>query len=306
MPESSAGISRFVMVLTTVVSLAAGVAVWAQGTSQELVTLSVGTPAPLKPGGVALIVVSSPQDLGAVTGEIAGRPVRFWPGASAREWNGLAGIHLDAAPGSATLKIQGTTASGASATARVSLVVERYRYETRQLTVDPKMVNPPENELARIKEETQAMADAFAILTPERLWRGAFDAPVPGAPNSAFGRLTITNGKPAGRHQGADFRVAAPLSQVIDGLNDKLAAKRVELFRTIEGQGRYSVFDLSQNHCFRHMRSSLLVVNVSRNKNSTQRRRGARTQGNLCGFAPLRLCVESFMVGNCKSPTMKA
>jgi len=158
---------------------------------------------------VALIVVSSPQDLGAVTGEIAGRPVRFWPGASAREWNGLAGIHLDAAPGSATLKIQGTTASGASATARVSLVVERYRYETRQLTVDPKMVNPPENELARIKEETQAMADAFAILTPERLWRGAFDAPVPGAPNSAFGRLTITNGKPAGRHQGADFRAAA-------------------------------------------------------------------------------------------------
>ena len=71
------------------------------------------------------------------------------------------------------------------------------------------MVNPPESELARIKEETQAMADTFAILTPERLWRGAFDAPVPGAPNSAFGRLTITNGKPAGRHQGADFRAAA-------------------------------------------------------------------------------------------------
>ena len=130
MPESSAGASRFVMVLTIVVSLAAGVAVWAQGTSQELVTLSVGTPAPLKPGGVALIVVSSPQDLGALTGEIAGRAVRFWPGTSAREWNGLAGINLEAAPGSATLKIQGTTASGAIATAQVSLVVERYRYET--------------------------------------------------------------------------------------------------------------------------------------------------------------------------------
>jgi murein DD-endopeptidase MepM/ murein hydrolase activator NlpD len=52
------------------------------------------------------------------------------------------------------------------------------------------------------------MADAFAILTPERLWRGQFDAPVPGEPNSSFGRLTITNGKPAGRHQGADFRAA--------------------------------------------------------------------------------------------------
>jgi murein DD-endopeptidase MepM/ murein hydrolase activator NlpD len=52
------------------------------------------------------------------------------------------------------------------------------------------------------------MSEAFAILTPERLWDGRFDAPVPGTPNSSFGRLTVTNGKPAGRHQGADFRAA--------------------------------------------------------------------------------------------------
>ena len=127
---------------------------------------------------------------GRHTGAVeAGRCGAHRCGASAREWNGLAGIDLEAPPGAATLKIQGTTASGASATAQVSLVVERYRYETRQLKVDPKMVNPPESELARIKEETQAMAAAFAILTPERLWRGAFDAPVPGAPNSAFSQI---------------------------------------------------------------------------------------------------------------------
>jgi murein DD-endopeptidase MepM/ murein hydrolase activator NlpD len=40
------------------------------------------------------------------------------------------------------------------------------------------------------------------------LWHGQFDAPVPGTATSSFGRLTITNGKPAGRHQGADFRAA--------------------------------------------------------------------------------------------------
>jgi murein DD-endopeptidase MepM/ murein hydrolase activator NlpD len=88
----------------------------------------------------------------------------------------------------------------------VSLLVERYRYETRRIQVDPKMANPPESEIARIKQDAQAMADAFAILTPERLWRGSFDTPVPGEANSAFGRLTITNGKPSGRQQGADFR----------------------------------------------------------------------------------------------------
>ena len=50
------------------------------------------------------------------------------------------------------------------------------------------------------------MAEAFAIVTPERFWHGPFDAPVPGSATSSFGRLTITNGKPAGRHQGTDFR----------------------------------------------------------------------------------------------------
>jgi len=208
MPEYLTGFSRFVLVLTIAVSLAAGASVAARQGTPDAAQLSVAAPAPLKPGGVALIVVSSTQDLTAVTGEIAGRPVRFWRDASAREWNGLAGVNLEATPGSVALTIQGTTASGGPATAQVPLVVERYRYETRRLKVDPKMVNPPASELARIKQETQAMADAFAILTPERLWRGQFDAPVPGEPNSAFGRLTITNGKPAGRHQGADFRAA--------------------------------------------------------------------------------------------------
>jgi murein DD-endopeptidase MepM/ murein hydrolase activator NlpD len=212
MPEYFTGLSRFALVLSLGVSLAAGTSVSARHSTQDAVTLSVGTPGPLKPGGVALIAVSAPQDLIALTGDLAGRPVRFWPGASAREWSGLAGVSLDAVPGSIALTIQGTTATGANATAKVSLLVERYRYETRRLQVDPKMVNPPESEIARIKQDAQAMADAFAILSPERLWRGAFDAPVPGAPNSSFGRLTITNGKPAGRHQGADFRAATGTS----------------------------------------------------------------------------------------------
>jgi murein DD-endopeptidase MepM/ murein hydrolase activator NlpD len=53
------------------------------------------------------------------------------------------------------------------------------------------------------------MAEAFAIVTPERYWQGPFSAPVPGTATSSYGRLTVTNGKPAGRHQGADFRAAA-------------------------------------------------------------------------------------------------
>jgi len=45
-------------------------------------------------------------------------------------------------------------------------------------------------------------------VTVERLWRGRFDAPVPGVASSSYGRLTVLNGEPSGRHQGTDFRAA--------------------------------------------------------------------------------------------------
>ena len=167
----------------------------------------VNAPAPLTPGGVALIDVTATRDLTQVTGEARGHAVRFWA-ASRREWSGLAGVSVDSAPGPITLTIHGRTADGATATTSVQLVVERYRFETRRIQVDPKLVNPPAEELARIKEETKAMADAFAIMTPERLWHGPFASPVPGTATSSFGRLTVTNGKPAGRHHGTDFRAA--------------------------------------------------------------------------------------------------
>jgi murein DD-endopeptidase MepM/ murein hydrolase activator NlpD len=171
-------------------------------------TLTVtDAPGTLKPGGVALISVASTLDLTELTGEAAGRPVRFWT-ATPREWNGLVGVNLESAPGPVPLMIQGKTASGLTGTTRVSLLVERYRFETRRLQVDPRLANPPPEELARIKEEARVMAEAFAIVTPQRYWRGPFDAPVAGTATSSFGRLTITNGKPAGRHQGADFRAA--------------------------------------------------------------------------------------------------
>jgi len=175
---------------------------------RDLSLMVVNALAPLTPGGVALIDVSATRDLAQVTGEVRGHAVRFWPAASRKEWSGLAAVSVESAAGPIALTIRGRSADGATATTSVQLVVEPYRFETRRIQVDPKLVNPPAEELPRIKEEAKAMADAFAIMTPERLWHGPFAAPVPGTATSSFGRLTITNGKPAGRHQGADFRAA--------------------------------------------------------------------------------------------------
>jgi len=206
MPVRFAGLSCPGAVLTVFLSFVAGVSVSTQANAPSLAIASA--PGSLKPGGVGLITVTSTHALVELTGEASGRPVRFWSGSSPREWIGLVGISVDSAPGPIWLTIRGRTGDGIGATREGSLLVERHLFETRRLRVDPKMANPPEEELARIKEEARAMAAAFAIVTPLRYWHGPFNAPVPGPATSSFGRLTVTNGKPAGRHQGSDFRAA--------------------------------------------------------------------------------------------------
>ena len=179
------------------------------GSPEKPFTLTAGAaPGSLRPGGVTRVIVRASVDLTELTGDVAGRPVRFWPSSSAREWHGLLGISLETGPGEQTLSVEGKDSQGATAVAKVGLMVVRHRFLTRRLTVDGKLANPPKEEAARIAREAKAMADAFATFTPERLWRGPFEAPVPGTATSSFGRLTITNGTPAGRHQGADFRAA--------------------------------------------------------------------------------------------------
>jgi len=199
-------------VLPVVVLLALLVSVPASSRQHEpqsagpVLTVSVTPSGPLSPGGVVVLRVIASADLAELTGDASGRPVRFWSAGSKRTWLGLVGVGLETRPGAFVVDLRGTGPTGDSVTRRASLAVERKQFATRRLQVDPRLANPPEEEVARIKEEAKAMADAFAIVTPERLWRGAFETPVPGTATSSYGRLTITNGEPSGRHQGADFR----------------------------------------------------------------------------------------------------
>jgi Peptidase family M23 len=205
MPVLSTALSRFGAVSTVLLSFTAGVSVAAQPVP---LSFSVDVSGALKPGGVALIAVTATHDLTELMGQVSARRVYFWPDASSKEWVGLVGINVDSTPGPLPLTIQGRTVDGNTAGTQVSLIIEPHKFETRRLRVDPKMANPPQQQVARIKQEAQAMADAFAVVTAQRYWKGPFNAPVPGTATSSFGRLTVTNGKPAGRHQGADFRAA--------------------------------------------------------------------------------------------------
>jgi murein DD-endopeptidase MepM/ murein hydrolase activator NlpD len=200
---------QFCFVLALLAPILSGSLRAQQQAPESAATLTVAGPAGLlQPGAVGVVTVTASGPLRTLAGEAWGRPVAFWP-ATPTEWRGLVGVGLDTSPGRYEIVISGTGAGGEVAQTRAPIVVERREFETRRLRVAPRMANPPESEAARIAADTRAMAQAFSVVSADRLWRGRFEAPVPGAATSSFGRLTVTNGRPSGRHQGADFRAAA-------------------------------------------------------------------------------------------------
>jgi murein DD-endopeptidase MepM/ murein hydrolase activator NlpD len=161
----------------------------------------------LQPGSVVLVVVRTSTPLASLTGQAFGRPVRFWA-AEPLEWRALVAADLEARLGSYDVELLGNNASGASLTGTTRLTVVRKQFATRRLQVDAGFVNPPASEAARIASEARRLASLFTQATA-RAWRGPFQLPVPGEATSSFGRLTVLNGEPRGRHQGADFRAAS-------------------------------------------------------------------------------------------------
>jgi murein DD-endopeptidase MepM/ murein hydrolase activator NlpD len=155
----------------------------------------------MSPGSVVLLTVKSATPLASLSGQAFGRPVRFWE-TGPLEWRGLVAAGLEATPG-----IYDVDITGADTVAKTRLTVVRKQFETRRLRVGAEFVNPPVGEAERIASEAKRLATLFTRATP-RAWRGAFQAPVSGTATSSFGRLTVLNGEPRGRHQGADFRAA--------------------------------------------------------------------------------------------------
>ena len=124
-------------------------------------------------------------------------------------WQGLAAVDLGAAAGRQTLAVRARTTGGRTLERSYPLTIAARTFPARRITVAPKFVDPPADELPRIEAERKAVEAIFASPTRERFWSRPFVVPVPGAATSSFGRRTILNGVPRGQHTGTDFQAAA-------------------------------------------------------------------------------------------------
>jgi len=163
----------------------------------------------LQPGEVVLIGLESPQALNQLEAEAFGRVFSFYADANGRTWSGLVGIDLETKAGRYKVSFRGSQMNGAAVHFDHPLVVTSKTFPTRRLTVEEKFVTPPAEVRERIRKESERVQATFTVVSPQRLWRGTFRAPVPGTVISEFGKRNVINGEPRSPHAGTDFRAAS-------------------------------------------------------------------------------------------------
>jgi murein DD-endopeptidase MepM/ murein hydrolase activator NlpD len=193
---------------------------------------------PSKPrvGDVAWILVPDVTDTGTVEGSVDGKPLTFFPyaGGSAA----LFGIDLDTKPGNHAWRVGVVEPGREPRSAQGIVKILRRDFHVERLTVPNTMVDlDPETERRAVAEGKQ-LATLYRTITPERIWRGKFTAPVGTTKaGKGFGARRIINGQPRSPHSGNDY--SAPKGTPVIAVN----AGKVALVGEFFFPGRLVILD---------------------------------------------------------------
>jgi murein DD-endopeptidase MepM/ murein hydrolase activator NlpD len=127
------------------------------------------------------------------------------PGGEAGVYAGFVAIALGASPGKSGLVVEWPEGGGRRSE-RIGFEIIAGRYGTEVLKVDPRHVKPSPEDLERIRREQDLLRRVYASGSPQILWRGTFQNPVPGEINGPFGTRRLFNGELRSQHTGLDFR----------------------------------------------------------------------------------------------------
>lgn len=117
----------------------------------------------------------------------------------------LVGLHIDTEPGEHELLLKGAAGSQSH---RFQVTAKQYPEE--HLTIaNQRLVNPPESDLVRIREETARQLAQYRRFTARPLDLSPFVLPVTGRVSSVFGHRRVLNGQPRNPHSGLDLAAHA-------------------------------------------------------------------------------------------------
>lgn len=176
------------------------------------VTASSATP---RQGGIVAITVRSERPLPELVladGDIRSRLER---GADGTVFHGLYGLDLAASTGPRRVSFE--TPDGATPLAW-SFHVASGRFRVQRLSVDPRYVEVPKEELERVKADQARVAEAYRRGSAVRLWT-SFARPLEARSNGNFGAPRIYNEETRSVHAGLDLAAAegTPVAAAGDG-----------------------------------------------------------------------------------------
>jgi murein DD-endopeptidase MepM/ murein hydrolase activator NlpD len=161
-------------------------------------------------GSLLLAELRSPKPLVELAATWDEKQVPFWqetpaPPKSLDVHRALVGVDLEKPAGTYDFKLSAKAEAGAiSCTAAITVTAGKF--PTERLKVAPNFVEPNPEQLAKAEEDRKKLREIFAIVTPEKLWTGAFRIPLDGVSTGGnFGRRRVLNGQPGSPHSGVDF-----------------------------------------------------------------------------------------------------
>ncbi|HKC26329.1 MAG TPA: M23 family metallopeptidase [Thermoanaerobaculia bacterium] len=182
-------------------------------------------------GSAFLVRVTETHPWRLLDGTFDGRPVFFERDATGT-WIGLGGVDFEAAAGPHDLVLAAVAASGPGEKHVVSIPIERVERPKSELSVPRRYVEPNARTRARIARERAIKAAALGVVTPRRLFRGRFTAPVALGTSEEYGVERVFNGKRQSVHLGLDYH--APSGTPVHAVN----SGRVVLARDLFYEGR--------------------------------------------------------------------
>jgi murein DD-endopeptidase MepM/ murein hydrolase activator NlpD len=212
------------------------------------------TPQNIATGSPCLFRVEIASSVSSLLGTWQGHGIAFFPSTDPHVWYGLAGVDVEAKPGSYTLALEATLADGKLIHEERDVLVQQAHYKTESLRVPDRFVQPDAETLPRIEADRKIKDAAFSHETPEPEWSGKFIAPIDSTVSEGFGTRRTFNGKLASVHRGLDYH-AKPGSPVFAANSGEVVLAQ-ELFY----EGNCVIIDHGQRFMTLYMHLSRLDV----------------------------------------------
>jgi murein DD-endopeptidase MepM/ murein hydrolase activator NlpD len=158
-------------------------------------------------GDALVITLTSEKKASGVTGSLYGSEVFFFKDSGEKNtFHAFVGIDISQKENKTELSFKVDFTDDIAVDYKYYITVKGVEYPEEKLTVDKKMVEPPEELLKRIKEEREAVLEIYSKPMTGKVIDSSFIRPLNTEISSLFGKRRSYNGIKKAPHNGIDLR----------------------------------------------------------------------------------------------------